>query len=113
MAKVTLNGKDLGILWNPPYRVDGTQAVKADGNILEVKIANVWVNRLIGDEHLPEDSPRGPDGALKAWPEWVKEGKTSPTGRFTFTSYRLWTKDSPLVASGLLGPVRLLRSEKI
>jgi hypothetical protein len=113
IAEVTLNGKNLGTLWNAPYRVDVTQTVKATGNTLDVKVVNLWVNRLIGDEHLPEDSERDATGGVKTWPHWVQEGKTSPTGRFTFTSYRQWTRDSPLVQSGLLGPVKLLRSERV
>jgi len=113
IAEVVLNGKDLGILWNPPYRVDVTHALKIGENALEVKVVNLWVNRLIGDEHLPEDSERDAKGGLKAWPQWVQEGKASPTGRLTFTSRRQWTKDSPLVSSGLLGPVRLLTAGKV
>lgn len=113
IAEVTLNGQNLGSLWNPPYRVEVTQALKLADNTLEMKVANLWVNRLIGDEHLPEDSERRSDGGLKAWPHWVLDGKSSPAGRFTFASYHLWTKESPLVTSGLLGPVRLLTAEKI
>jgi hypothetical protein len=113
IAEVILNGKNLGILWNPPHRVDVTQALKLADNSLEVKVVNLWVNRLIGDEHLPEDSERDLNGGLKAWPQWVLEEKPSPTGRLTFTSRRQWTKDNPLVSSGLLGPVRLLTAAKI
>ena len=66
---------------------------------------------MIGDERLPEDSERNPNGTLKSWPEWLAEGKPSPTGRQTFTSWRLWKEDDPLQPSGLLGPVRLLVAE--
>lgn len=108
MAEVTLNGKDLGILWKPPFRVEVTDALKAGENTLELRVVNLWINRLIGDEQLPEDSDRNPNGTLKSWPVWLGTGKPSPTGRYTFTSWRLWKKDEPLVESGLLGPVRLL-----
>jgi hypothetical protein len=107
MAAVGLNGKDLGILWKPPYRVDVTGALRAGDNELEIRVTNLWVNRMIGDEDLPEDSERNPDGTLKAWPKWVEEGKPSPTGRYTFTTWRLWKKGDPLVPSGLIGPVTL------
>jgi hypothetical protein len=107
MAVVGLNGKDLGILWKPPYRVDVTDSLRAGDNDIEIRVTNLWVNRMIGDEELPEDSARNPDGTLKTWPKWVEEGKPSPTGRYTFTSWRLWKKGEPLVGSGLIGPVTL------
>ena len=107
MADVTLNGKPLGILWKPPFRVDVTGALKAGDNTLELRVVNLWINRQIGDEQLPEDSDRNKGGTLKSWPAWLGEGKPSPTGRYTFTSWRLWKKDDPLVESGLLGPVTL------
>jgi hypothetical protein len=107
MAEVKLNGKDLGLLWKPPYRVDVTSALIDGDNSLEIRVVNLWINRMIGDEQLPEDSERNPDGTLKKWPQWLGEGKPSPTGRYTFTSWRLWGKDSPLQPSGLIGPVRI------
>jgi len=106
MAQVTLNGKDLGIFWKPPYRVDVTEALRTGENTLEIKVVNLLINRQIGDEQLPDD--RDPSGAtLKAWPQWLQEGKPSPTGRFTFSTFRLWKKTDALVESGLLGPVTL------
>ena len=76
MAEVQLNGKDLGIVWKTPYRVDVTEAVKPGENVLEVKVVNLWINRQIGDEQLPEDCDRNPNGTLKSWPDWVR--KASP-----------------------------------
>jgi hypothetical protein len=111
MAAVRVNGRDLGTLWKPPYRVDLTTAVRPGTNVLEVSVVNLWINRLIGDEQLPEDSERDPNGTLKAWPGWLLEGKPSPTSRITFTSWRLWKKDDPLQPSGLLGPVQLRATE--
>lgn len=108
MARVRLNGKDLGILWKAPYRVNISGAAKVGDNKLEVEVTNLWPNRMIGDEQLPEDSDRHGNGTLKAWPEWLAGDAPSPTGRFTFTSWRLWGKDSPLQPSGLLGPVRVI-----
>jgi hypothetical protein len=106
-AQVKLNGRDLGVLWKSPYRVEITDALKPGENRLQVDVTNLWINRMIGDEQLPEDSDRNKDGTLKSWPQWLQEGKPSPTGRHTFTSWRLWKKDSPLQPSGLLGPVTL------
>ncbi|HEY3411554.1 MAG TPA: glycosyl hydrolase [Armatimonadota bacterium] len=107
IAEVKLNGKGLGILWKPPYSVDVTAALKPGVNSLEVKVTNLWPNRLVGDEQLPEDSDRNGDGTLKSWPQWLIDGKPSPTGRLTFTSWRLWRKDDALLPSGLLGPVTI------
>ncbi|MFA6564781.1 MAG: glycosyl hydrolase [Verrucomicrobiia bacterium] len=107
MADVTLNGKPLGILWKPPFRLDVTDELKPGENTLELRVVNLWINRMIGDEQLPEDSDRNPSGNLKSWPAWLAEGKPSPTGRYTFSSWRLWKKDDPLIESGLLGPVTL------
>ena len=113
MAGVKLNGKDFGILWKQPYCVEVTDALKPGGNVLEVEVVNLWINRQIGDEQLPEDSERNPDGTLKQWPQWLQEGKPSPTGRYTFTSWRLWQKDSRLADSGLLGPVKLRVTQSV
>ncbi len=107
MAEVKLNGQNLGILWKAPFRVNISGACRPGENRLELKVVNLWINRLIGDEQLPEDSERHPDGPLKAWPAWVDAGQRSPSGRYAFTSWRLWKKDSPLQVSGLLGPVRI------
>lgn len=112
IARATLNGRDLGILWKPPYRVDVTDCVKPGQNDLRVQVTNLWIDRMIGDEQLPEDSDRNGDGTLKAWPQWLEDGKPSPTGRYTFTSWRLWHKDSPLQPSGLIGPVTLVPEER-
>jgi hypothetical protein len=111
MAEVKLNGKTLPMLWKPLFVVDITDVAKAGENKLEVRVVNLWPNRMIGDEQLPEDSERNDNGTLKKWPRWLHDGKPSPTGRFTFTSWRLWKKDTPLLDSGLLGPVTLRTTE--
>lgn len=111
MAQVKLNGQDLGSLWKPPFRLDITDAATSGQNKLEVRVINLWPNRLVGDEQLPEDSERNPEGTLKAWPQWLLEGKPSPAGRLTFTTWRLWKRTDPLLESGLLGPVTLTVAE--
>jgi len=108
MAQVRLNGKGLGLLWKPPYRVDITSAARHGENKLEVLVTNQWVNRLIGDEQLPPENEYAPDGAIKAIPEWYTQGKPKPPGaRSTFATWKHYSKDSPLLVSGLVGPVRL------
>jgi hypothetical protein len=109
---VSLNGHDFGVLWKPPFRVNVTAAAKPGANKLVVKITNLWPNRLIGDEQLPPDCQW--DGQqLRAWPQWLRDGQPSPTGRLTFTTWHHWTKGAPLLPSGLLGPVTLRTAELI
>jgi hypothetical protein len=108
MADVKLNGTPLGVLWKAPFRLDVTTALIAGQNTLEIAVANLWVNRLIGDQQLPPDAERTAKGALKSWPQWLMDGKPSPTGRFAFTTWELWRKHDPLVESGLIGPVQLV-----
>ncbi|HXC98520.1 MAG TPA: glycosyl hydrolase, partial [Verrucomicrobiae bacterium] len=105
-AEVSLNGEPLATLWKPPFCVELTHAAHAGGNTLRVKVTNLWPNRLIGDEQLPDDREWS-GKALKAWPQWLLDGKPSPTGRFTFTTWHHWTSQDAPLASGLLGPVRL------
>ena len=110
LAEVSLNGHDLGILWKPPFRVDISGAARAGENRLEVKVTNLWCNRLIGDEQLPEDIEWARGGfwahaGPEAWPAWLLQGQPRPSGRKTFTTWHYFTKDSPLLESGLLGPV--------
>lgn len=109
-AIVKLNGKDLGIIWKKPYRIEITGAAKPGSNTLEVAVANLWINRLIGDEQLPDDCIWKEDWrrlgmTLDEFPQWLREGKPSPTGRITFKTWKHYDKQAPLVPSGLLGPV--------
>jgi hypothetical protein len=113
MAEVKVNGKPLGTLWKAPYLIDITDAVKAGKNTIEITVVNLWVNRLIGDEELPDLSERKPNGSLVSWPAWVKEGKSDPTGRRSFTTWKLWKKDSPLLESGLIGPVKIIPEQHV
>ena len=111
-AEVSLNGQDLGILWKPPFRANLTAAAKPGVNKLTIKVTNLWPNRLIGDEQLPPDV-EWKELQLKEWPQWLLDGKPSPTGRLTFTTWHHWKKDDALLESGLLGPVTLQTAEII
>jgi hypothetical protein len=111
-AEVSLNGKLFPILWKPPFRLNVTSAAKAGKNKLEIKVTNLWPNRLIGDEQLPDDR-EWIGKRLKEWPQWVLDGKPSPTGRFTFTTWHHWTKNEPLLESGLIGPVTVRAAERV
>ncbi|MDR1335589.1 MAG: DUF3395 domain-containing protein, partial [Tannerella sp.] len=111
-AEVTLNGRAFPVLWKPPYCLDITEAIQTGENSLQVKITNMWPNRLIGDEQLPDD--REWEGLhLKEWPQWVLDGKPSPTGRFTFTTWHHWHRDDALLPSGLFGPVQLQQVKRM
>ena len=78
-----LNGQDLGILWKPPFRVDATAALHPGENTLEVRVTNLWPNRMIGDAALPKEK------------------------RFTWSVFEPFKPDDALLTSGLLGPVEL------
>jgi len=87
MARVRLNGKEVGVVWSAPWRVNLSDAVQPGENRLEIEVANLWPNRLIGDAALP------------------------PEKRFTWTIQdHPYRADSELLPSGLLGPVTLNRS---
>ncbi|RYX82939.1 hypothetical protein EON83_16945 [bacterium] len=106
VARVKLNGRDLGLIWKAPFRADLSGVARAGTNQLEVQVTNLWPNRLIGDEQLPPDA-EWVDNHIKAWPQWLLEGKPSPTGRLTFSTWHHYNKDSPLLPSGLLGPATI------
>jgi hypothetical protein len=92
--------------------VDITAAAKASGDTLEIEVANLWPNRLIGDEQEPPDAEYAKGGNLARWPDWLLKGESRPSkGRYTFATWKHFAKDSPLLPSGLLGPVTI-RAER-
>jgi hypothetical protein len=102
MARVVLNGKDFGVIWTFPWQVDVTNILKEKDNNLRVEVVNLWANRLIGDEAKPDD------GIKKGqWPTWLKNGEKRTSGRYTFTTYKHYKRDSELLPSGLTGPVTI------
>ena len=106
LAAVSLNGIDLGTLWTAPWSTEITKAVKEGENNLEIKVVNLWPNRLIGDEQFPSDGI-----ANRKWPDWLLNNKPRNSERITFATYNFYKKDAPLLKSGLLGPVRILSDE--
>lgn len=116
IAEVTLNGKDLGILWKPPFRAHIMPGTLEPGdNTLEIRVTNLWPNRLIGDERKPPYLKwNGPRGGAAEWPDWVMDGGAIPeTGRITFTTWHHYAKDDPLLPSGLIGPVTLRFGQRV
>jgi len=87
VAEVRLNGKNLGVLWCAPWRVEITSAVKTTDNVLEIDVINLWANRVIGDLNQPKEK------------------------RFTSTHdafrFDMITGNTPLLDAGLMGPVKL------
>ena len=105
MARVIVNGHDMGVLWMNPYRVDITDSLRAGDNRIEIQVTNQWVNRLIGDEAYPADCDFA-GSALKEWPQWLLKNQERPSKeRQTFTTWKHWNADDPLLPSGLIGPV--------
>jgi len=113
IAEVWLNGKQLGTFWKPPFRLDVSKMVHPGHNSLRVRITNLWPNRIIGDEQLPSDVEWNGE-VIKAWPQWLIDGKPRPpTERITFTTWRVFSKDSSLYPAGLIGPVQLISVERV
>jgi hypothetical protein len=83
IARISLNGKTAGGLWTPPFRIDVSELVKPGKNTLEIEVVSTWNNRLVKDQTLKE-------GERKTW--------------LTFNPFK---SDTPLVKSGLIGPVRI------
>lgn len=82
LAEVVINGKSLGILWKAPYQLDITEALRKGHNDIEIRVTNLWVNRIIGDKVLGES--------------------------YTFPAFDFYTAESPLLPSGLMGPVKII-----
>ena len=83
---MTVNGKSLGVVWHAPYRVDATAALKPGANEIVFKVTNAWVNRLIGDQ------------------------QPGATTKYTFADVKPYKATSPLLPSGLLGPVVIIKT---
>jgi len=114
IAELKINGHSVGVLWQPPFRVEVSRWLRSGENVLEVQVADRWINRLIGDEKIAVPYTYEPfgaiftGGALQQLPSWLYDpSKAGERTRVSFTSWRHYTADSPLVPAGLLGPVSL------
>ena len=84
LAEVIVNGKSMGVVWKTPFEVDVTDALVVGANVIQIKVVNTWVNRLIGDSQ-PE-----------------------VTAKTTYTTFPYYNALSPLQPAGLLGPVEIV-----
>lgn len=121
MASVVVNEKQMPLLWKAPFECDITDAVNDGENMLEIEITNLWPNRMIGDELEPDDlewseplvydyAPGQPRAGcyLTSNPDWLRKGTERPSkGRKSVGCFKFFTADSPLLPSGLLGPVSI------
>ncbi len=109
LAEVILNGRNLGVLWKAPFRVAVGDALKPGENRVEIRVTNLWINRLIGDERqFPQKNAYWWD-VEERWPDWlVDSDKSNPSGRIGFVTWPYWKGTDQLMPSGLIGPVRLI-----
>lgn len=117
LAELAVNGHEFGVLWKPPFQACITSALKPGMNRIEIRVTNVWANRLIGDEDLPDDREwiKIPDRGwrMAKWPEWFVQNEPRPSRRIAFSTWRFYEKGEPLPSSGLIGPVRLNTMKKV
>lgn len=115
IASITVNGQKLGSVWAKPFEREIRRALCSGKNCIEIQVANTWINRIIGDEAIPDDAEYETEGTkftigrASKIPEWIYEAKEMPSNRKRLT-YATWTHyklDSPLMKAGLEGPVQL------
>ena len=126
IAKVILNGKEIGVSWIAPYILNITSALKEGENELVIEVTNQWTNRLIGDEKLPNQT--GYDirrsntgfgasdfrGKMVKMPEWYRNNEPLPEGpRTTFSAYSFQKATDELLPAGLVGPITISISKII
>lgn len=115
IAQVSINNSKPVILWKKPFLLNVTDYLSTGENTITIEVANRWMNRLIGDEQIPVERPyqqggsKFTSGRIQAFPDWLSDPKKAKeqNKRHTFSTWKHYSVDSPLVPSGLLGPVKL------
>jgi len=102
MAEVVLNGKNLGVLWKPPFVIDITGTAKSGMNRLEVRVTSTWRNRLIGDAKYPNGFPSSTAtaGGHQQFKPWLG------------VSLNLRPDETP-APFGLIGPVQVRNTQRV
>jgi hypothetical protein len=110
------------VLWKAPYTIDATAALRPGRNRIEIRVTNLWVNRLVGDLRHPDDNEwtsatgsTAPGQGLAKIPDWVAQNTPRPSPqRHAFVAWRwLHLGKKELLPSGLLGPVRLVPEAEV
>ncbi len=112
IAEVILNNKNIGILWHEPFQIDITKYIISGTNKLEIKVTNLWINRLIGDAKFDDDAKFTTAGSrgkgIKEIPEWLLTNQPKPKSeRKIFSTWQFYDSKSDLFPSGLIGPVKI------
>lgn len=122
IAEISVNGHNPVNCWKPPFRMDISDLVQPGKNRVAIKVTNLWVNRMIGDEKHHDTRPFAWNKRWRAqlpvkWDQWqvmIDRETREPghyakeTGRYAFSTAKYFSKDDPLLESGLIGPVTIL-----
>ena len=107
MAEVSVNGSKPILLWKAPYSCDVTSLLHQGKNELVIQVTNLYPNRLIGDEHLPEKYAYDRYGQMKELPSWYLNNEVEPRERVLFSTWKHYKSTDPLLEAGLVGPILL------
>lgn len=121
LAVVRVNGVVCDTLWKRPFVTDITRQLRAGRNTISIRVTNLWINRLVGDEHEPDDVEWGDKlyydyvpgrpyigRYMKVIPDWLNSPSKRPSkDRRTLVNFNFFTYETPILPSGLLGPVEI------
>ena len=108
-------------MWKQPFVTDITRQLRAGRNTISIRVTNLWINRLVGDEHEPDDVEWGDKlyydyvpgrpyigRYMKVIPDWLNSPSKRPSkDRRTLVNFNFFTSETPILPSGLLGPVEI------
>lgn len=118
LASVTINGQFVTVLWHAPFKVDISKYIRKGVNSVSIAVTNTWANRILGDNRYPDDcewekelqidTKNSAGSSLAYFPEWLMKGQKRPSSkRVTFSTWNYFTKEYPLIESGLLSEIKL------